>query len=104
MNKIFCIFFIFAALVFISCKKEQQDQAEGHLLKRMISNSIFQNNGVDTFLYDSKNRLIRINALHGNDYDMAIEYDVTGNISKATYSYQGVDKYSFTFVRNAAGQ
>jgi hypothetical protein len=103
MNKIFCIFLIFVVLVFISCKKDGQDQAEGHLLKRMITNSILQNNDVDTFLYDSENRLIGINAFPGN-YNMAIEYDGIENISKVTYSYQGVDKYSFTFVRNAAGQ
>lgn len=59
---------------------------------------------IDSFIYDSKNRLVKIKAVNDHYYDKRVEYDVSGRISKVTYSFQGADQYSFTFLRNTSEQ
>ena len=91
-------------LLITSCNKEQNLKKEGTRLRRIVTTSTLLGGNIDSFFYDSQNRLIEIRKYLAQDYNKRIEYGANGKLFKVTYSYQGADHFSFTFIRNAAGQ
>lgn len=95
---------VFIVLVFIGCKKDEHSQQEGTMLKRRIVTSTLFGVSIDSFLYDAQDRLTEIRTSHNQKYDIRIEYDTSGQLTKAIYTFLRTDQYYTTFIRNAAGQ
>lgn len=94
---------ILAIFFFTTCKKGNNAN-EGNILKRIIHASIGPTAPIDSFIYDGNKRLVAIRYSNNNsEYDKAIEYDIQNRLLRVMYSYQGVDKYSCSFVYDAMG-
>lgn len=92
------------SLILLNCKKEPEIN-EGSLIKRTVQTYYDRHTTVDTFLYDTQKRLTGIKYFNTNTkYDNKIEYDEQARLSKARYSYMGVEKYSCSFIYNEKGQ
>ena len=98
------IAFFFFVVSILGCKKENASQNEGTRLKRRVTSSTLFGGNIDSFFYDGQSRLIETRTLSDQSYDTRIEYNAAGQIAKVIYSFQGVDRYYYTFIRNSVGQ
>lgn len=95
---------VFITLAVVGCKKENNTEKEGTRLKRRVVSSTLFGASVDSFLYDTQNRLIEIRTSHNQQYDIRIEYEASGQLSRVIYNFLGTDHYYTTFIRNSSGQ